>query len=128
MLLLAGDLVDPGPAIETLLSAAREAEPTTASLLAVDAEARTQLLLGLHRTRELARALRLLERVENASVRDLLRPLATVLVPVPTGSTDDIDDPADARAHGIAIPGRIDPGAGPTPGAGSTRSAESTHD
>ncbi|MWV49213.1 NTP transferase domain-containing protein [Rathayibacter sp. VKM Ac-2803] len=114
VLLLAGDLVDPAPAVETLLST--RTDGGAASLLAVDRDGRTQFLLGLHRTRELARALRLLDRVENASVRALLRPLPTLLVEVPAGSTDDVDDPADARAHGIALPGAAHPG------------AESTHD
>ncbi|KQQ03903.1 MULTISPECIES: molybdenum cofactor guanylyltransferase [unclassified Rathayibacter] len=116
VLLLAGDLVDPGPAVESLLVAAAEAEGSTASLLAVDAESRTQLLLGVHRTRELARALHLLDRAENASVRDLLRPLTPVLVEVPAGSTDDVDDPEDALLLGIALPRPPGP------------DAESTHD
>ncbi|MCJ1672160.1 NTP transferase domain-containing protein [Rathayibacter sp. VKM Ac-2929] len=100
---LAADLVDPAPALDRLLAAA--AGPEADALLAVDGDGRAQLLLGLHRRAALTAAVARLPEVDGASVRALLAGLAVRLVEVPAGSTADVDDRADARRHGIAVPG-----------------------
>ncbi|TDX75962.1 molybdopterin-guanine dinucleotide biosynthesis protein A [Rathayibacter sp. PhB151] len=114
---LAADLVDPAPALDRLLAAAA-ADPAADALLAVDGDGRAQLLLGLHRRAALTAAVTGLPAVDGASVRALLAGLAVRLVEVPAGSTADVDDRADARRHGIAVPGAESaPGAGSEPGA-----------
>ncbi|TCL81388.1 MULTISPECIES: NTP transferase domain-containing protein [unclassified Rathayibacter] len=102
---LAADLVDPAPALDRLLADAASADPATDALLAVDGDGRAQLLLGLHRRAALTAAVTRLPAVDGASVRALLAGLAVRLVEVPAGSTADVDDRADARRHGIAVPG-----------------------
>ncbi|MCJ1701171.1 NTP transferase domain-containing protein [Rathayibacter festucae] len=114
---LAADLVDPAPALERLLAAAA-ADPEDDALLAVDGDGCAQLLLGLHRRAALTAAVTRLPAVDGASVRALLAGLAVRLVEVPVGSTADVDGPADALRHGIAVPGpESAPGAGSEPGA-----------
>nr|WP_301952307.1 NTP transferase domain-containing protein [Rathayibacter sp. VKM Ac-2857] len=115
---LAADLVDPAPALERLLASAAAADPATDALLAVDGDGRAQLLLGLHRRAALTAALERLPWADGASVRALLAGLTVLLVEVPAGSTADVDDPADALRHGIAVPGAEGvPGAEAVPGA-----------
>jgi molybdopterin-guanine dinucleotide biosynthesis protein A len=104
LLLLAADLVDPAPAVEQLLIEAITADDTVASFLAIDDGGRPQLLLGLHRTRALTEALRHLPETSGAAVRALLAPLPRVLVRVPPGSTEDVDDADSAARHDIAVP------------------------
>ncbi|KZX19945.1 NTP transferase domain-containing protein [Rathayibacter tanaceti] len=104
VLVLATDLVGPAPAVHRLLTEA--ARTRAQSLLAVDANGRTQQLLGVHRRRSLSEALRGLDTVDGASVRAVLAGTRIELVGVPAGSTDDVDSPADARRHGIDLPRR----------------------
>lgn len=104
VLLLAADLVDPGPAVARLTAVAASADADTSSLLAIDGDGREQLLLGLHRARALRAALADLGDPAGASVRALLAPLPRVLVRVPAGTTDDVDEPADLTRHGIDGP------------------------
>lgn len=104
ILLMAADLVEPSPAVAELLAAAASADRAVASVLAVDRDDREQLLLGLHRAGPLRDALAGLGRPTGASVRALLAPLSRLLVPVPAGSTDDVDEPVDLHRHDIAAP------------------------
>ncbi|QHC58009.1 NTP transferase domain-containing protein [Rathayibacter sp. VKM Ac-2760] len=102
---LAADLVDPAPALDRLLTVAASADPAIDALLAVDGDGRAQLLLGLHRRAALTAAVGRLPEVDGASVRSLLAGSIVLHVEVPAGSTADVDGPADALRHGIAVPG-----------------------
>lgn len=105
VLVLAADLVAPAAAVRRLLDEA--ARTDVDSVLAVDADGRAQQLLGLHRRDSLASALLRLGAPDGASVRALLADREVALVDVPAGSVDDIDDPEDARNHGIDVAGRL---------------------
>jgi len=102
VLVLACDVPHSAAAVRTLL-----ARPTDGphGVIAVDSEGRRQPLLGVYRTEALASAVR--ERgsdIQNLSVRALLSPLDLADVPVPPGSTDDIDTWTDAAGFGISPP------------------------
>ena len=102
VLVLACDVPQSAAAVRTLL-----ARPTDGphGVIAVDSEGRRQPLLGVYRTEALACAVR--ERgsdIQNLSVRALLSPLDLADVPVPPGSTDDIDTWTDAAGFGISPP------------------------
>ncbi|WP_181118536.1 molybdenum cofactor guanylyltransferase [Rathayibacter sp. AY1B5] len=103
VVVLAADLVAPGPAVRLLLEEAASAVED--SLLAVDDDGRPQQLLGVHRRSALVDALAALGDPDGASARVLLRDLSVRLVAVPAGTTDDVDAPADALRHGIDLPG-----------------------
>ncbi|WP_237358176.1 molybdenum cofactor guanylyltransferase [Rathayibacter tritici] len=105
VVVLAADLVAPGPAVQRLLEDAASAVQD--SLLAVDTDGRAQQLLGVHRRRSLVDALAALGDPHGASVRALLRGLPLRLVSVPAGSTDDVDAPTDALRHGIDLSGPL---------------------
>jgi len=102
VLVLAADLVAPSAAVGRLIEEA--ASTGVDSVLAVDADGRPQQLLGVHRRASLVSALRRLGAADGASVRALLADREVALVEVPAGSADDIDDPEDARSHGIDVP------------------------
>jgi molybdopterin-guanine dinucleotide biosynthesis protein A len=76
------------------------------SLVAVDG-GREQPLAALYRTQDLLAAIRrvLAEGpATNLSIRSLLASVRTRQVPVPPGTTHDVDTWADARALGVAVP------------------------
>jgi molybdopterin-guanine dinucleotide biosynthesis protein A len=76
------------------------------SLVAVDG-GREQPLAALYRTEDLRAAIRLVldgGPATNLSVRSLLASVRTRQVPVPPGTTHDVDTWADARALGVAVP------------------------
>ncbi|KQQ21129.1 hypothetical protein ASF48_11385 [Rathayibacter sp. Leaf299] len=102
VLVLAADLVAPSAAVGRLIEEAAGSDAD--SVLAVDADGRAQQLLGVHRGASLVSALRRLGAADGASVRALLADREVALVEVPAGSADDIDDPEDARSHGIDVP------------------------
>lgn len=102
VLVLAADLVAPSAAVGRLIEEAAGSDAD--SVLAVDADGRAQQLLGVHRRASLVSALRRLGAADGASVRALLADREVALVEVPAGSADDIDDPEDARSHGIDVP------------------------
>ncbi|PTL74467.1 molybdopterin-guanine dinucleotide biosynthesis protein [Rathayibacter caricis DSM 15933] len=102
VLVLAADLVAPSAAVGRLIEEAARSDAD--SVLAVDADGRAQQLLGVHRRASLVSALRRLGAADGASVRALLADREVALVEVPAGSADDIDDPGDARSHGIDVP------------------------
>lgn len=102
VLVLAADLVAPSAAVGRLIEEAAGSDAD--SVLAVDADGRAQQLLGVHRRASLLSALRRLGAADGASVRALLADREVALVEVPAGSADDIDDPEDARSHGIDVP------------------------
>jgi molybdopterin-guanine dinucleotide biosynthesis protein A len=103
-LVLACDMPHSATAVRELLSGAA-ALAGTDGVVAVDRDGHRQPLLGLYRTGPLAAAVRGLGAgVRNGSVRALLASLALVELPVPPGSTTDIDTWADAAGFGIAPP------------------------
>ncbi|WP_230673675.1 molybdenum cofactor guanylyltransferase [Rathayibacter sp. Leaf248] len=102
VLVLAADLVAPSAAVGRLIEEAAGSDAY--SVLALDAGGRSQQLLGVHRRASLVSALRRLGAADGASVRALLADREVALVEVPAGSADDIDDPEDARSHGIDVP------------------------
>jgi molybdopterin-guanine dinucleotide biosynthesis protein A len=122
-LVLACDMPQVGSAVGTLLDAAPPAaasravtwEPPAAfdGAVAVSADGRTQPLVGLYGTAALQRAVDDAARrgaLEGGSVFALLASLELRTVPVPPGSTDDVDTWDDASALGAANPGSNRPG------------------
>ena len=102
MLVLACDVPHSAPAVRTLLARLTDGAH---GVIAVDSEGRRQPLLGVYQAEALAGAVR--ERgsdIQNLSVRALLSALDLVDVPVPSGSTDDIDTWTDAAGFGISPP------------------------
>jgi molybdopterin-guanine dinucleotide biosynthesis protein A len=114
-LVLACDMPHSATAVRELLSGAA-ALAGTDGVVAVDRDGHRQPLLGLYRTGPLAAAVRGLGAgVRNGSVRALLASLALVELPVPPGSTTDIDTWADAAGFGIAPPAATPPPHPPPP-------------
>ena len=102
VLVLACDVPHSATAVSTLLARLTDG---THGVIAVDSEGRRQPLLGVYRAEALASAVR--ERgsdIQNLSVRALLSALDLADVPVPPGSTDDIDTWTDAAGFGISPP------------------------
>ncbi len=112
-LVLACDMPRVAGAVSALLAAApdvRTAVPAAGrdGVVAVSADGRTQPLVGLYRTAALQRAVDDAARrnaLEGASVFALLASLELRTVPVPPGSTDDVDTWDDASALGVSAPG-----------------------
>ncbi|WP_082264857.1 NTP transferase domain-containing protein [Rothia kristinae] len=94
VLLCAADMPAPGPAFARLLAAPREAR----AAVAVDDGAWQPLLSVLERA---AAAQAFAEDARGASVRSRLRRLDPVEVPVPRGSSADVDTWEDARTLGF---------------------------
>lgn len=122
-LVLACDMPQVAAAVRALLdtaspavhkSAASPAQPSAVleGAVAVSADGRTQPLVGLYGTAALQGAVDDAARrgvLEGGSVFALLASLELRTVPVPPGSTDDVDTWDDAAALGVA---RANPGAG----------------
>lgn len=93
VLVLACDMPDVASAVQSLL-----AEPMgEAEAVLAEDDGRVQYLVGLYRRDALERALAATS-ASGASMRSLLSGLALRTVPVPTGSTGDVDHPEDLRA------------------------------
>ncbi|WP_104116988.1 molybdenum cofactor guanylyltransferase [Arthrobacter sp. B1805] len=78
----------------------------TTSLVAFD-DGREQPLAALYRSEDLAGAIDLIlatGSADNLSMRSLLASVRTRPVPVPPGTTHDVDTWADARALGVDVP------------------------
>jgi len=113
-LVLACDMPRIEDAVRALLAAA--ANPSAApggsatgdGVVAVSAEGRAQPLAGLYGTAALERVVADAARrkaLEGGSVFSLLASLELRNVPVPPGSTDDVDTWDDAAALGVSTPG-----------------------
>lgn len=105
-LVLACDMPDIHRAVPLLLEAA-PGHPDIDGVFAVDEDGRSQPLAALYRTSRLERALtdrRRTGTLDGVSVRALLENLRLEPVPVPPGSTHDVDTWADAVFYGIAGP------------------------
>ena len=102
VLVLACDVPHSAAAVSTLLT---QLNAELHGVIAVDSAGHRQPLLGVYRTEALASAVR--QRgsdIQNLSVRALLSALDLAEVPVPFGSTDDIDTWTDAAGFGISPP------------------------
>jgi molybdopterin-guanine dinucleotide biosynthesis protein A len=98
---VACDMPAVGGAISALVATLREGSD---GAVALSADGRAQPLVGVYSTRGLAGCVarhREAGDLENLSVRALLSKLDPVLVPVPDGSTDDVDTWADAARLGV---------------------------
>ena len=109
-MVLACDMPDVDAAVPILLDAllaALSLEPGTDGVIAIDAELHPQPLAALYRTAKLGEALSRHRRsgtLDGLSARTLISALQLVPVPVPIGSTDDVDTWADAAKYGIREP------------------------
>ncbi len=112
-LVLACDMPRAAAAVAALLDAAAGAPggvpaPGTDGVVAVSDDGRTQPLVGLYGTAALQRAVAgaaARNALAGGSVFALLASLELRTVPVPPGSTDDVDTWDDATALGAADPG-----------------------
>jgi molybdopterin-guanine dinucleotide biosynthesis protein A len=95
VLVLAGDLLDPAPAMPHLV-VALTGEPGADAAVVVDAEGRRQPLLAAYRTAALRGALAAAP-LEGRSMRDLLSGLDVVEVRDGGGWSRDVDRPEDLR-------------------------------
>ncbi|MFM9918116.1 NTP transferase domain-containing protein [Lacisediminihabitans sp. H27-G8] len=100
LLVLASDLPNSAKAVAELLTHASEG---TDGVLAIDSGGRRQPLLGLYRYGPLSAAVHGRD-LTGLSVRALLASLDLAEIPMPEGSTDDIDTWADAAGFGIPQP------------------------
>lgn len=101
---VACDMPRVGELLALLLAEAAEGGDT--SLVAVDG-GRDQPLAALYRTDDLAAAVdAVLARgsADNLSMRSLLASVSTRYIPVPPGTTHDVDTWQDARALGVDVP------------------------
>ena len=108
ILVLACDMPHAGDAVPVLLAElARNADTEntgTEGAMAVSPDGRKQPLLGIYRLSALQREVRAAAGqggLANASVFRLLASLDLLAVPVPEGSTDDVDTWDDAAALGV---------------------------
>ncbi|MGO4492689.1 molybdenum cofactor guanylyltransferase, partial [Arthrobacter sp. 2YAF22_2] len=110
-LLLACDMPRVAGAVNALLGAlAVGADGGRDGAVALSADGRRQPLVGLYGTAALQRAVADAARryaLEGGSVFALLASLELCTVPVPPGSTDDVDTWDDASALGVSGPGPI---------------------
>jgi CTP:molybdopterin cytidylyltransferase MocA len=108
---VAADLPRPAGAVATLLEAAA-AEPDCDGILGEDADGRTQPLLSLLRRDPLVRALGALARdggLANRPMKHVVARLGLLPLPLPPGSSADVDTWDAARRWGIEgpdVPGR----------------------
>ncbi|WP_028266174.1 molybdenum cofactor guanylyltransferase [Arthrobacter sp. MA-N2] len=103
VLVMACDMPFAGTAVPVVLSELAE-HPDAEGAISVSADGRRQPLLGVYRFSALQReVLAAAERggLANAAVFRLLARLDLLAVPVPAGSTDDVDTWGDAAALGV---------------------------
>ena len=104
VVVLGCDMPAVGDAIDVLLGAV---QPGSDGAAAVSSDGRPQSLVAVYSTPALADCVRHHRDtgdLENLSVRALLSGLEPALVPVPDGSTDDVDTWDDAARLGVLIP------------------------
>lgn len=102
-LVLACDMPHASRGVQKLLTEL-SANPDTEGAMAVSPDGRQQPLLGIYSTPALEREVAAAEKeggLTNSSVFRLLARLKVVAVPVPEGSTDDVDTWEDAAVLGI---------------------------
>ena len=108
-LVLACDMPRVAGAVSSLADALAEApDGARDGVVAVSADGRTQPLVGFYGTAALQRAVGDAARqnaLKGGSVFALLASLELRTVPVPPGSTDDVDTWDDASALGVSDPG-----------------------
>lgn len=112
-LVLACDMPLVAGAVAALLAAGPSNCAASDGAVAVSADGRTQPLVGLYGTSALQRVVDDAARrgaLVGGSMFGLLASLELRSVPVPSGSTDDVDTWDDADALGIARPGAGEPG------------------
>ncbi|HET8878947.1 MAG TPA: NTP transferase domain-containing protein [Arthrobacter sp.] len=112
-LVLACDMPLVAGAVAALLAAGPSNCAASDGAVAVSADGRTQPLVGLYGTSALQRVVDDAARrgaLVGGSMFGLLASLELRSVPVPSGSTDDVDTWDDADALGIARPGTGEPG------------------
>ncbi|UFS58074.1 NTP transferase domain-containing protein [Subtercola endophyticus] len=105
VVVLACDMPGVGAAVHALLAAAERLDPAAQGAMAVDEDGRAQYLTAVYRTEALSAAVALAREagsLANLSVKRLLSSLMAVDVPVPAGSTRDVDTFDDAADFGIA--------------------------
>lgn len=104
VLVLACDMPFAARAVDALV-AALPGLGSADGLIAVDAEGRPQPLAALYRTATLRAAAHTGGGLEGASMTRLIEGLRLIEVPVPAGSTDDVDTWEDAARFGIGKDG-----------------------
>jgi molybdopterin-guanine dinucleotide biosynthesis protein A len=103
-MVVACDMPAVAAAIDALIAALKD-EP--AGVVAVSSDGRVQPLVGIYPTSHLTESItrhREAGDLKNLSVRALLSGLTPAHVPVPEGSTDDVDTWADAARLGVLVP------------------------
>lgn len=104
ILVLACDMPNSSAAVRELVTRAGTLAGTD-GVVAVDQDGHRQQLLGLYRSGQLAAAVQWFgSDIQNLAVRELLAQLTLVEVPVPPGSTADVDTWPDAERFGIERP------------------------
>lgn len=114
-LVLACDMPLVADAVHALFADRSRAQPGSDGSVAVSADGRIQPLAGLYDTAALQRSVADAARrgtLVGGSLFGLLASLDLRTVPVPPGSTDDVDTWADAQALGVARPGVAGNGSG----------------
>ncbi|MEF2975989.1 molybdenum cofactor guanylyltransferase [Subtercola sp. YIM 133946] len=117
VIVLACDMPNAAPAVAALLAAVGgDHGSETDGVMAVDDDGSPQYLTAVYRTGALVEAVAAARRagpLENLSARRLFGPLRVRQVPVPPGSTHDVDTPSDASAFGITLPSPTTPSGTP---------------
>ncbi|ASN40473.1 hypothetical protein CGQ24_16625 [Arthrobacter sp. 7749] len=104
---LASDLLDPGPVVQALLKATLNPAPGTEAWVPQDAAGVLQTLSCAILTDSLHRAISVASEprgsLENASMMRLLATVQMERLKLPDADFSDIDTPGDAGRHGIAV-------------------------
>lgn len=109
---LAGDLVDPAPAVAALLAHRTAA---TDGVVAVDPDGVRQPMLAVYRTAALTAAVSAVVSAaepgdadgRGPSMRAVIGRLELSALSLPARWCADVDTPADAARHGILVPGEV---------------------
>jgi molybdopterin-guanine dinucleotide biosynthesis protein A len=106
---LAGDLVDPAPAVAALLAHGPRGDD---GIIAIDPDGVRQPLLAIYRTAALQSAVAadgtvVRARGRGPSMHAVLQRLELRELALPAGWCADVDTPADAARHGIALPSEV---------------------
>lgn len=106
---LAGDLVDPAPAVAALLAHGPRRDD---GIIAIDPDGVRQPLLAIYRTAALHSAVAAVGTVGRAtgrgpSMHAVLQRLELRELALPAAWCADVDTPADAARHGIALPSEV---------------------
>lgn len=106
---LAGDLVDPAPAVSALLAYGPVGDD---GVVAIDPDRVRQPLLAIYRTEALRSAVSAVGAIARASgrgpsMRAVLERLELHELPLPAVWCADVDTPDDAARHGIVLPAEV---------------------